>query len=355
MDYTRQIQLFGADNQELLSKASVLVVGIGGLGCPVLQLLSSMGVGKLGMVDFDRVEAHNLHRQFLFDKASVGLLKTEAAVARLKARNDSIQYFTYPYTLTNANVFATISPYDIVVDCTDNFAVRYLLSDACAIAKKPLVYGALYQYEGQVSVFNVPKNGYTTTYRDVFPTAPQPEEIPTCNQAGVLPTISSFIAHLQANEVIKLLTHFDEVLIHTLLIVNTKNYQLTKIQYMATEQKNVPKTVEEVQNCDYPSFCHQGIDEDIDTVSGLERFLADENAILVDVREADEQPKIKKYKVLEIPLSTLPDEWEQLKDYPKICFVCVAGVRSKKALKFMQHFFPEKELKSFTKGFSPLV
>ena len=146
MRYTRQIQLFGADNQQKLLESKVLVVGVGGLGCPLLQLLSSVGVGTLGLVDFDKVEAHNLHRQFLFDEACVGMLKTDAAVARLRARNPQTVLHAYPYALTADNVFSTIADYDVVVDGTDNFSVRYLLSDACAIVRKPLVYGALYPF-----------------------------------------------------------------------------------------------------------------------------------------------------------------------------------------------------------------
>ena len=133
----------------------MLVVGVGGLGCPVLELLCSAGIGTLGLADFDKVELHNLHRQFLFAEKDVQQLKTAVAVERLQARNSDTIFRTYPYSLSAQNVFAIIDGYDIVVDCTDNFAVRYLLSDACAIMGKPLVYGALYHYEGQVSVFNV--------------------------------------------------------------------------------------------------------------------------------------------------------------------------------------------------------
>ena len=355
MRYTRQIQLFGADNQQKLLESKVLVVGVGGLGCPLLQLLSSVGVGTLGLVDFDKVEAHNLHRQFLFDEACVGMLKTDAAVARLRARNPQTVLHAYPYALTADNVFSTIADYDVVVDGTDNFSVRYLLSDACAIARKPLVYGALYHYEGQVSVFNVEKDGYTTSYRDLFPVAPQPNEVPTCNEAGILPTISSMIAHFQANEVVKLLIgDFDNALIHTLLLFNTQNYQLTKIKYNMTDKK-APSTAEEVQQFNYPAFCHQPIGDELTTVEALDAFLAQEKAVLVDVREEDEQPKIDRYTALSLPLSVLPTQWEQLKAYDHICFVCVAGVRSMKALNFTKEVLADKDLKSFKQGFLPLV
>ena len=305
MRYTRQIQLFGADNQQKLLESKVLVVGVGGLGCPLLQLLSSVGVGTLGLVDFDKVEAHNLHRQFLFDEACVGMLKTDAAVARLRARNPQTVLHAYPYALTADNVFSTIADYDVVVDGTDNFSVRYLLSDACAIARKPLVYGALYHYEGQVSVFNVEKDGYTTSYRDLFPVAPQPNE-------------------------------------------------LTKIKYNMTD-KNAPSTAEEVKQFNYPAFCHQPVGDELTTVEALDAFLAQEKAVLVDVREEDEQPKIDRYTALSLPLSVLPTQWEQLKAYDHICFVCVAGVRSMKALNFAKEVLADKDLKSFKQGFSPLV
>ena len=353
--YTRQIQLIGSENQAKLHRARVLVVGVGGLGCPVLELLCSAGIGTLGLVDFDKVELHNLHRQFLFAEKDVQQLKTAVAVERLQARNSDTIFRTYPYSLSAQNVFAIIDGYDIVVDCTDNFAVRYLLSDACAIAGKSLVYGALYHYEGQVSVFNVEKDGYTTTYRDLFPTPPQPEEVPTCNEAGILPTVSSMIGHLQANEVLKLLLgKVDDCLVHTLLLFNTQTYQLTKIKYCKMNTSS-PQTPKEVEGYNYPAFCHQTEGEELHSVEDLQAFLAQENSVLVDVREADEMPKINLFKALELPLSELPTQWEQLKTYDHICFVCVAGVRSMKALRFSKEVLAEKDLKSYKLGFSSLV
>ena len=208
MRYLRQIQLFGKENQRKLSESKVLIIGIGGLGCPVLEILASVGIGRIGIVDSDKVDFHNLHRQFLYDENSVGQPKVEVAKNRIKNRNSEIIIDTYYQEVNQKNIFQLIDNYDIIVDCTDNFNTRYLVNDACFIRQKPLVYGAIYHYEGQISVFNVSKNGKITNYRDLFPNPPRRDEVPNCNEAGVLPTISAIIGNFQANEVIKLITMF---------------------------------------------------------------------------------------------------------------------------------------------------
>jgi adenylyltransferase/sulfurtransferase len=231
--YNRQIILpnFGTEAQEKLSQAKVLVVGAGGLGCPVLQFLTAAGVGNLGIVDFDTVTISNLQRQILFDESSAGRNKAIAAKEKLQQLNSEITITAFPEKITPQNALNLLENYDIAVGCTDNFQSRYLLNDACCSLDKPLVYGAIYQYEGQVSVFNVEQEGIKTNYRDLFPQLPRPENTPNPNQLGVLGTLTGIIGTLQAQEVIKLITGIGDVLAGKLLMFNILTYQIRIMKY----------------------------------------------------------------------------------------------------------------------------
>jgi len=231
--YNRQIILpnFGTKAQEKLSQAKVLVVGAGGLGCPVLQLIAASGVGNLGIVDFDAVDISNLQRQILFDESSAGCNKAIAAKEKLQQLNSDIKITAFPEKLTKQNALKLLENYDMAVGCTDDFQSRYVLDDTCRLSDKPWVYGAVYQYEGQVSVFNVEKEGTKTTYRDLFPKLPHPENTPDSNQPGVLGTLTGIIGALQAQEVIKLITGIGEVLAGKLLLFNVLDYQIKIIRY----------------------------------------------------------------------------------------------------------------------------
>ena len=231
--YHRQIILpnFGKEAQEKLSQAKALVVGAGGLGCPALQFLAAAGVGNLGIVDFDAVDISNLQRQILFDESSAGRNKAIAAKEKLQQLNSEIKITAFPEKLTKQNALKLLENYDIAVGCTDDFQSRYVLDDACRLSDKPWVYGAVYQYEGQVSVFNVKKEGIKTDYRDLFPQLSNPENTPDSNQSGVLGTLTGIIGALQAQEVIKLITGIGEVLAGKLLLFNVLNYQIRIIKY----------------------------------------------------------------------------------------------------------------------------
>ena len=233
--YHRQIILpnFGTEAQEKIAQAKILVVGAGGLGCPVLQFLAAVGVGNLGIVDFDTVDISNLQRQILFDENSAGRNKATTAKEKLQQLNSEIKITAFPEKFTQQNSFNLLKNYDIAVGCTDNFPSRYLLNDACCLLDKPFVYGAIYQYEGQVSVFNVEKEGIKTHYRDLFPHPPK--DTTDCNQIGVLGTLSGIIGILQAQEVIKLITGIGEVLVGKLLLFNILTYQTKIIRYGKTE------------------------------------------------------------------------------------------------------------------------
>ena len=221
--YQRHLALpeIGWDGQQKLRRAKVLVVGAGGLGCPVLQYLTAAGVGVIGIMDDDVVSLSNLQRQVLYNTGSVGRKKVEVAQEMLQALNPEVTFGIHPEKLTEANALAIIGLYDFAVDCTDNLKARYVINDACLQAGKPFVYGSIYQFEGQVSVFNY-QNG--PTYRCVF--AENTAEPPNCADLGVLGVLPGIIGSYQALEAIKLITGIGELLSGKLLIVNT----LTHVQ-----------------------------------------------------------------------------------------------------------------------------
>lgn len=226
--YSRQLVLpqFGPEAQQQLQQAKVLVIGAGGLGVPVLQYLAGMGIGTLGIMDGDAVHLTNLHRQVLYTEADIHLPKALVAAQKLAALNSSITLQTFPQHLTVDNALHTIAPFDLVVDATDNFPARYLINDACVILKKPFVYGAVHQYEGQVSVFNC-KDG--PTYRCLFPNMPSASEIPDCNTGGVLGVAPGIVGCYMALEVVKVLTGIGESLSGTLLtldLLDNNQYRL---------------------------------------------------------------------------------------------------------------------------------
>lgn len=226
--YERHYSLsgFGYEAQEKLTAAQVLVIGAGGLGCPVLQYLTAAGVGRIGIVDFDTIQLSNLQRQTLYSTVDVGQLKCSVAVQKLRANNPSITIVGHPVLLDDSNGNAIVSQYDIVVDCTDNFAVRYIINDCCTRLKKPLVFAAIYQYEGQIAIFNVADDdGTVCHYRDLFPQVPSAEEAPNCSENGVLGVLPGIIGLMQATEVLKLITGIGEPLVNKLMTFNVLTYQ----------------------------------------------------------------------------------------------------------------------------------
>ncbi|BFO67509.1 molybdopterin-synthase adenylyltransferase MoeB [Chryseobacterium sp. KCF3-3] len=350
--YNRQMILpdFGITAQEKLAESSVLVVGAGGLGCPVLQILVSSGIGAIGIVDFDIVEMDNLHRQFLYDEQDVGTPKVIAAVEHLNKMNTDTEMAAFQEMLTSDNVFSIIHNFDVIVDCTDNFTTRYLLNDACALLKKPLAYASIFRHEGQISVFNVEKDNKVTNYRDLFPVPPNQNEVPDCNEAGVLPAHSAVIGTFQANEVIKLLIGSEDVLIHQLLSFNTRNYQSMIVNFNPCQEKSGPETIEQFKNFNYEEFCNIRKENDIRSTADLQTFLNQKNSIMIDVREADELPRLNALQALEIPLASLGQNLKTLENYENLCFICASGKRSRKALELTKTYFPEKEIKHFPAG-----
>jgi adenylyltransferase/sulfurtransferase len=249
--YQRQLSLseVGLDGQRAWRAARVMVVGLGGLGCPVVQYLAAAGVGNFVLVDADRVSLSNLHRQILYNQKDVGRFKVEAAQEWIQKQNAQIKVSVHTEMLSAKNATAFLALADIVVDCTDNFAARYLINDACALANKPWVYGSIAKFEGQVAVFNALMKGAegenqdmmasvasedsfirSLNYRDVFSKPPGEGEIQNCAEAGVLGALAGIIGSFQAMEVLKWILGLQGLLVNQMLTYNAINHSMVKFQ-----------------------------------------------------------------------------------------------------------------------------
>jgi molybdopterin-synthase adenylyltransferase len=227
--YSRQVMLSEVriKGQEKLKRSKVLVVGAGGLGCPILQYLCAAGVGTIGVVDFDTIELHNLHRQILYNTADVGKLKAETASEKIKQQNPNVQTEVFNLLLNSENAADIIKSFDIVIDGCDNFETRYLVNDTCVKLKKPLVYGSIFRFEGQVAVFNL---NDSKNLRDLYPEAPNPEDVPGCSEVGVIGVVPGIIAMMMSSMTLDiLLDNFNNK--NILHIFNFKNYSLAKLDF----------------------------------------------------------------------------------------------------------------------------
>ncbi|HEY6142895.1 MAG TPA: HesA/MoeB/ThiF family protein [Flavobacterium sp.] len=227
--YNRQIMLpeIGDSGQEKLKKAKVLVIGAGGLGCPVLQYIATAGVGIIGIVDFDKIEIHNLHRQILYTENQVGQAKAITAKSVLESLNPLITVTAFEEKLTIENATEIIQNFDIVVDGSDNFATRYLVNDTCVVLGKSLVYGSILKYEGQLAVFN---HKGSKNLRDLFPEPPNSEDVPNCNLNGVMGTLPGIIGTMMGHETLKLIMDLP-ILDNELVLFNTLNWNFNKLKF----------------------------------------------------------------------------------------------------------------------------
>ena len=227
--YNRQMMLpeIGDAGQEKLKKAKVLVIGAGGLGCPVLQYIATTGVGTIGIVDFDKVEIHNLHRQILYTENQVGQAKATTAKLVLENLNPLIDIIAFEEKLTAENALRIIQNFDVVVDGCDNFATRYLVNDTCVTLEKSLVYGSILKFEGQLAVFN---HKGSKNLRDLFPEPPNPKDVPNCNLNGVMGTLPGIIGTMMAHETLKLIMDLP-ILKNELVLFNTLNWSYNKLKF----------------------------------------------------------------------------------------------------------------------------
>lgn len=227
--YFKQILLeeIGLNGQIALKQAKVAVVGAGGLGCPVLQYLASCGVGTIGIIDFDTVDVSNLHRQILYTADDVGKKKAILASEKITSQNSFIKTIVHDVLLDETNIEAIIKDYDLVIDGCDNFTTRYTVNDACVKLNKPLVYGSILGFEGQVAVFNYKGS---KNLRDIFPEAPNAEDVPSCSENGVLGTLPGVIGTMLAHEAIKIITGLP-IAVNQLRIINTMDWQILKLEF----------------------------------------------------------------------------------------------------------------------------
>ncbi|VAW11410.1 Molybdopterin-synthase adenylyltransferase [hydrothermal vent metagenome] len=345
--YTRQTTLkdFGEEGQQKLTEAKVLVVGAGGLGVPVMTYLNGMGVGTIGIVDDDVVSLTNLHRQVLYTEANVGKAKVASAIKTLQLQNSATELIGHETFLSVENALSIIQAYDIIVDATDNFPTRYLINDASVILRKPFVYGALHGYEGQVSVFN---HNEGSTYRCLFPDMPKEDEVPNCNEHGVLGIIPGIVGNLQALETVKLITGVGDVLSGELLLYNGLSQTLQKIRFKPLPaNRKITKLL-----ASYEFSCRtalQSIDSD-----AFEKLLANENIQIVDVRTETEYSVIHLKNSVNIPLADLETRIDELPLNAPIYFICQSGIRSRKAILTLQNAKLKEDLINVSGGMNNL-
>jgi sulfur-carrier protein adenylyltransferase/sulfurtransferase len=302
--YQRHLTLagFGPAAQEKLKRARVLVIGAGGLGCPALLYLAAAGVGRIVIVDPDKVDTSNLQRQVLYTEADQGVLKVEAASRRLRALNPFVEVVSQAERFTRSNALALLRDVDVVVDGSDNFATRYLVNDACVLANRPLVYGAIHGFEGQASVFNW--NG-GPTYRCLFPEPPEAGTVPNCAEAGVLGVLPGLIGTVQACEAIKLMTGIGESLSGRLWLWNalTMTAQVIKL---SPDPKS--RDIRELPPEDYGAVCAAApavAEMDVDDFAPLLQVGSRKRPQVIDVREAWEREQGAILPSTHIPLGDL--------------------------------------------------
>ena len=303
----------GISGQQKLAKARVLIVGIGGLGCPVLQNLAAAGVGTIGIVDGDVVDETNLHRQFLYTLNDSGKSKVAVAAEVVSKQNPEVELVQYPDYFTKQNCFEIVSDYHIIVDCTDNIATRYLINDVALAKGIPMVYASIHKFEGQLSVFNY-QNG--PTYRCLFPENETLDTIPNCNDSGVLGVLPNVLGAMQANEVLKIILKIGEVSSGKLILYNClyNGFQNIKIQ---KDRNSISKIKIESRS-----------------ISATE-FLANENSLMIDIREDYEEPKLDLQSVNNVPLCELDDFLNEVDKNQKIILVCQHGNRSELAVNYL--------------------
>jgi adenylyltransferase/sulfurtransferase len=327
--YSRHIKLskVGIDGQEKLKAAKVLVIGTGGLGCPVLQYLTAAGVGTLGIIDGDTVDESNLQRQILFTQADLEKPKAKTAALKLKQQNKHVNFKVADTHINKENIIKLINDFDIVVDCTDNFPTRYLINDACIIEKKPLVFGAIHQFEGQISVFNY-QDG--PSYRCIFPEA---SYIPNCAETGVLGVLPGIIGTLQANEVLKLILGIGDILKGKLLNMNALNYQMSIVEFDKTDASNITELGSYDLHCEPAP---EKLPKSISAKEFAEMINSGQEIQIIDVREYFEWDICHIEGALNIPMNLIDECIDEISKDVATVMMCHHGVRSMNVIHYLE-------------------
>ncbi|SNR58764.1 HesA/MoeB/ThiF family protein [Flavobacterium sp. ov086] len=338
--YNRQIILpeIGETGQQKLLKAKVLVIGAGGLGAAILPYLAAAGVGEIAIVDDDVIEVSNLHRQVIYKNSAVGKHKVDEAKLMIAELNPSTKVEAIAEKLSGKNAISLFEQYDIIVDATDNIAIKYLINDACIVTNKPMVYGSIFRFQGQVSVFNY-QNG--PTYRCLYPD--ENSQSANCEDAGVIGISVGIIGMLQANEVIKMILEIGEVLSGKILVYNILNNEQQKYDF--EKNTNIVMNLEAFQK-KYNAVENQ-VEEVV--VEEILNEIDNDEVLFLDVRNAEELPKINFKNGIQISLLHLENEIKKLNPNQTIYVYCQSGIRSRIAVELLQkHQF--KNAKSITGG-----
>lgn len=336
--YKRHFSLrdFGREGQQKLKQARVLVIGAGALGCPVLTYLATAGVGTIGIVDNDSVELSNLHRQPLYAVNDLGQPKVLAAKRRLQELNPEIAVLTYATYFNPENALELILPYDLIIDGTDNFPTRYLINDVCVLSGKPNVHGSVVEFTGTMAVFNY-KGG--PNYRDLFPVPPNPEDAPSCAEAGVIGVIPGIIGSLQAAEAIKILTGIGEVASGKFIRYNVLTGSQNTFRFEKDPDNPLNGATENfIFEMDYPAFCHHITTQHMKSITVTElKTLKDQGADfqLIDVRETYEHD-ICTLNGLLIPMGEIPENVDKISKDKQVIVHCKSGRRSQNVIGFLE-------------------
>jgi len=343
--YSRHLLIpeVGLEGQRKLKSASILVIGTGGLGSPVSLYLAAAGVGRIGLVDYDVVDYSNLQRQVIHGTSGIGTLKVDSARRRMLDLNPDIQVDVYNEPFTSANARQIAEDYDLIIDGTDNFPTRYLTNDLCVLTGKPNVYGSIFRFDGQVSVFDARRG---PCYRCLFPEPPPPGLVPSCAEGGVLGILPGTIGTLQATEAIKLILGIGDPLIGRLLLYNALDMSFEYVKLRKNPKCKVcGENPEVTELIDYEAFCgvpghdHEegsaGIDWDITASQLAERVKTGNHLRLLDVREPHELEISHIEGATLIPLGQLASRLSELDSAEEMVVFCKAGTRSARALELL--------------------
>ena len=352
--YSRHILLpeFGEEGQLKLKNASVLVIGAGGLGSPVLLYLTAAGVGNIGIADFDEVDLSNLQRQILFSEDDIGESKANAALLKLKALNPHISFNIHEEKLTSKNALEVIEDYDIIADGSDNFPTRYLINDACVILDKPYVYASIYRHEGQVSVFNfIDVEGERgPNYRDLFPVPPPPNMVSSCAEGGVIGVLAGIIGSMQASEVIKIITGIGTTLSGRLFIIDTLSFETQTIKLGSGRSHTEIKEL-----IDYDEFCNMNNNNSPYEVNEITVQELDEmikkgaDFELIDVRTEFEH-HIANIGGKIMPLEEIVNYIDDISRDKQVVLYCKVGIRSMEAILHLQGVYEFSNLYNLKGG-----
>lgn len=354
--YQRQVQLkeIGQLGQGKITQAKVLIIGAGGLGCPALQYLAAAGVGAIGIVDFDVIEMSNLQRQILYTVDDIGLSKAITAAKRLEALNPEIKIQAYNFQITNKNALEILENYDIIIDGSDNFATRYLINDACVLLDKPLVYGAVLRFEGQIGVFNLvdKDTNSKTNYRDLFPKAPDSASATSCNDVGVLGVIPGIIGTMQATEALKIITGVGKALTNKIISYNAleNSFYDFEISSNANQIVDFPRSKKAFLDYNYEWNCNANFNIETLSVEEFDILRIKEKITIIDVREKGELPDVDEFSFTLIPLSEFENLVSTISQENKIVVFCKTGQRSAKGVQLLKKTFPNCQAFSLSGG-----